>query len=69
MAVRGVRGRRVGTVTHLFEDCFEVKRPREDGDPICIKAEAIFTVDKHDGVTLICSNDDVGRYTHPLHPA
>ena len=69
MAVRGVRGRRMGTVSQVFDDCFEVKRLREEGEPICIQADAIFTVDKREGVTLICSNQDVERYTHPLHPA
>ena len=69
MAVHGVRGFRIGIVTNLFEECFQVQRPREDGDPICIKSEAIFTVDKRDGVTLICSRKDVGRYSHPLHSA
>ena len=67
MAVRGVRGVRLGLVLQLHEECFEVKPLKRDDDPICIKAEAIFTVDKRDGVSLVCSPEDVGRYTHPMH--
>ena len=59
----------MGSVVLLHKECFEVKRPRGEGDPICIKSEAIFTVDKREGVTLLCSTEDVARYAHPVHPA
>ena len=69
MAVFGIRGRRVGVVRVVHADCFEVQRlPEDGGELICIKAEALFTVDSKDGVTLVCAKEDIGRYTHEAHP-
>ena len=69
MVVYGIRGRRIGVVGTVHEECFEVRRPKEDGgDVICVKAEALFTVDPREGATLVCAKEDVGRYTHEPHP-
>lgn len=69
MAVFSIKGRRIGVVGRIHADCFELHRPREDGgDIICLKAEALFTVDAREGATLVCAKEDVGRYAHPQHP-
>jgi len=68
MAVFGISGRRIGAVVTVHADCFEVQRPPEDGgDVICLKAEALFTVDPREGATLVCSKEEVGRYAHDPH--
>ena len=65
----GIRGRRIGVVGVVHDECFEVRRPPEDGgDVICLKSESLFTVDAKDGVTLVCAKEDVGRYAHEPHP-
>ena len=70
MTVLGIRGRRIGVVGSIHEECFEVRRPKEDGgDVICLKAESLFTVDRHEGVTLVCAKEEVLRYAHVPHPS
>lgn len=63
----GIRGRRVGVVTVVREQCYEVGRDVTEGGPICLTAESLFTVDKREGITLVCSKDDVERYRCPRH--
>ena len=68
MVVFGISGRRIGTVGVVHKECFEVHRPREDGgDTICLKAEALFTVDGKVGATLVCGKEEVERYMHLPH--
>ncbi len=66
MAVFGIRGRRVGRVAAIKDDCFEVTRERADGGPICLTPDAIFTVGARD-VTLVCEKSEVERYRCPAH--
>lgn len=66
MAVFGIRGRRVGKVGTIYDDCFEVVREKADGGPICLTPESIFTVEARD-VTLVCEKTDVERYRCPQH--
>ncbi len=61
MAVFGIAGRRVGRVGEIREDCFEVLREAADGGVICLKPDAIFTVEARD-VTLVCEKAEVDRY-------
>ena len=67
MTVSGIRGRRVGVVAVVREQCYEVRRDEVEGGPICLTAESLFTVEKRDGVTLVCSKDDVERYRCAQH--
>lgn len=67
MAVFGIRGRRVGVVSALHSDCFEVQREEADGDAICLTADSLFTVEARDGVTLVCEKSDVDRYRCAAH--
>ena len=68
MAVFDIRGRRVGVVGAILEDCFEVERdPVEDGT-ICLTPEAIFTVEPRDGVSLVCESSEGERYRCAAHP-
>lgn len=68
MAVFGIRGRRVGQVTEIRDDCFEVARDKADGGPICLTPDAIFTVEARE-VTLVCEKSEVARYQCPTHAA
>lgn len=67
MTVSGIRGRRLGKVGAIRDDCFEVRREDADGGPINLTQEALFNVEPRDGATLVCSNDDIDRYRCPAH--
>ena len=67
MAVFSVSGRRVGVVRQVREAFFEVTREARDGGPIWLLNDSLFTVDEADGVTLVCSKEEVGRYRCPEH--
>jgi len=63
-AVFGVDDRRLGQVSGVNSCCFVVSRSHALA--ISLVPGSIFNVDRR-RVTLVCSNEDVGRYLCPNH--
>ena len=69
MAVFAVNGRRIGEVREVREACFEVAREKRAGGDICLLRDALFTVEEREGVSLVCSREEVERYRCGEHLA
>ena len=67
MAVFDIRGRRVGSVGAIRDDCFEVRREPSDEGTIYLTPDAIFTVEPRDGVSIVCEKSESERYRCPAH--
>ena len=67
MAVFDIRGRRVGIVAAILDDCFEVQREPVEGGPIHLTPDAIFTVEPRDGVSIVCEKSEGERYRCAAH--
>ena len=63
--VKDVRGRRVGTVTALVGDCFEVSSHYSD-ERWNLTQESIFNV-VHETVELVCDHDQLHRFPCLVH--